>query len=225
MGRIDVSQLQFELQTAQAEFNKWAGDLTESLDTLEQGHRQALQDGGEEIAQMSKEKTELEAESERLNAKLDADRSQFEAATAALKAAREEEGRLPELLQELRIEEETLSKALQRQEEASRQSATKNEGKLTVLRDAVGQYHRHLGMEFRPQDDGRLQVVLTQVDHGQPGRAFSFHVLILEDGKYQVSSYQPELPAAAALEAELNATLDFSKFVRCVRREFRQLCA
>lgn len=50
----------------------------------------------------------------------------------------------------------------------------------------------------RAPDDGRLQVVLTQVDHGQPGRAFSFHVLILEDGKYQGAPLAPPPPAAAA---------------------------
>jgi hypothetical protein len=45
MGRIDVFQLQFELQTTQAEFNKWASDLTDSLEGRKGGHKQALQNG------------------------------------------------------------------------------------------------------------------------------------------------------------------------------------
>jgi hypothetical protein len=45
MGRIDVEQLQCDLQTSEAEFNKWAGDLMDTLESLHSEHSEALREG------------------------------------------------------------------------------------------------------------------------------------------------------------------------------------
>jgi hypothetical protein len=41
-GKIDILQLQCELQTAQADFNKWAGDLMESIEDTQNSHVESL---------------------------------------------------------------------------------------------------------------------------------------------------------------------------------------
>jgi Chromosome segregation protein Spc25 len=74
----------------------------------------------------------------------------------------------------------------------------------------------------------------TQLDAGEPSRAFSFQLNVNEDEVYEVDNCQPSIPASAVMKMmdDLNKTDDLSGFVRemskfvvvgqnqCLRRRF-----
>jgi hypothetical protein len=88
-------------------------------------------------------------------------------------------------------------------------------------------FYRRLGLEFDKIHDDRLRMVFTLLDRTAPDRRFTFNVRISAGDAYEVDGVDPPLPPAevGAMVAALNASNDFSAFVRGMRARFAALVA
>eukprot|EP00908_Phaeocystis_cordata_P000661 Transcript_10724.p6 GENE.Transcript_10724~~Transcript_10724.p6 ORF type:complete len:87 (-),score=54.36 Transcript_10724:514-774(-) len=84
-------------------------------------------------------------------------------------------------------------------------------------------YKKWLGLEFERVEDERLRIVFTHVDPQAPTRAFTFYVYVDASDRYHVVRCEPAIPDVQSLVDALNASNDFSAFVRNMRKKFQQL--
>lgn len=85
------------------------------------------------------------------------------------------------------------------------------------------EFYKRLGLSFEKITEDNLRIVLTQIDHANPGRRFTFTVRMSADERYDVVECDPPVAALQQMLAQLNADNDFSKFVQLMRREFKAL--
>ena len=67
-----------------------------------------------------------------------------------------------------------------------------------------------------------LTVEFTQIDRSEPERAFTFAVHVGADNKYSATRCDPAVEGVGALVEKLNASNDFSAFVRLMRAAFQR---
>ena len=88
----------------------------------------------------------------------------------------------------------------------------------------AAQLYKRLGLGIKKMHGkNELKFVLRLIDPAAPEREFSFAVSIDDDEKYHVRNVKPPVPGLDALVAQVNATNDFSAFVRGLRKKFVQL--
>lgn len=82
-----------------------------------------------------------------------------------------------------------------------------------------------LGLRFvRVEDGSTLKIAFTQIDASEPCREFSVGLQINDDDEYEVTECEPTVESLPRLIKDLNMTNDFAKFVKCVRKSFKDLC-
>mmetsp|Transcript_15347 Transcript_15347/g.29750 ORF Transcript_15347/g.29750 Transcript_15347/m.29750 type:complete len:236 (-) Transcript_15347:499-1206(-) len=84
--------------------------------------------------------------------------------------------------------------------------------------------YKKLGLEFHREDNSRLRLSFTQIDPRDPERVFFFVIFVDKDDCYHVEQVQPGVGSISDLIRKLNATNDFSGFVRSMRAKFQALC-
>ena len=70
-------------------------------------------------------------------------------------------------------------------------------------------------------EENALRIGFTQIDRRSPDRKFWFDVRIAGDDTYSVLRVSPEVAGVAELEKDLNEDQDFSRFVRRMRKKFK----
>ena len=85
-------------------------------------------------------------------------------------------------------------------------------------------FKKRLGLDFQRLGANRLQLNFTNVDQNNHSRVFSFSIHVDETDKYNIISCTPEVEGTEQLLTALNASNDFSAFVRGMRVKFRALC-
>eukprot|EP00942_MAST-04A_sp_MAST-4A-sp1_P014863 g14863.t1 len=85
-------------------------------------------------------------------------------------------------------------------------------------------FKKRLGLNFQRLGANRLQLNFTNVDQNNHSRVFSFSIHVDETDKYNIISCTPEVEGTEQLLTALNASNDFSAFVRGMRVKFRALC-
>ena len=81
--------------------------------------------------------------------------------------------------------------------------------------------YKKLGLDFERVENDQLRLCFTQVDAARPQREFSLQVRVDANDVYHVTRVEPGVAALPALVEELNATNDFSRFVRSMRAAFK----
>jgi len=143
----------------------------------------------------------------------------------------EEKQRNAQLLPEevSRLTEEVSLKAdlVRQREQEQRDRHAKREEKLSSFQSLARLYGEKLGMHFvhTPSDgsaeENALRIGFTQIDRRSPDRKFWFDVRIAGDDTYSVLRVSPEVAGVAELEKDLNEDQDFSRFVRRMRKKFK----
>ncbi|EFN55565.1 hypothetical protein CHLNCDRAFT_52384 [Chlorella variabilis] len=226
-ARIDLQGLQRQLDSFQTKFHAWAQRTVAGAASLCDGHLGRLREFQAAIRGLEQQQAELEQRAADVKQRLAAEEGEVAGLQQELASIREEQGKLPGLVREVQEALEAEADAFQRQEAALSNQEALKERKLGALHQALAMYQRRLGLDFQHSEaDGeQLRVVVTQVDPRDHARAFQFAVQVVGDNSYAVQSCEPPLPRMAELLAELNAGGSFSRFVRCVRREFQAVVA
>ena len=133
---------------------------------------------------------------------------------------------LPEEVQRLR-EEISLKKDLFQQRESEMQHGVDaKQSKLNSLQELADLYGERLGLSFKQAngetEDNALCISFTQIDRRNPEKPFWFNVRIMDDDTYSIQKVVPEVNGMKELEEELNTDNNFSKFVRKMRRKFKE---
>lgn len=92
------------------------------------------------------------------------------------------------------------------------------------LTKAVQMYEKRTGMQIKRLDDAKIQINFRCITRERPDQLHSFTVSVVAE-RYHAESTSHTLLGLDALVEEVNATGDFCKFVRDVRRLFKQLYA
>ena len=86
-------------------------------------------------------------------------------------------------------------------------------------------FKKRLGLDFQRLGANRLQLNFTNIDPNSHSRVFSFSIHVDEADKYNIISCSPAVEGTEQLLSALNASNDFSAFVRGMRVKFRALCS
>ena len=127
-----------------------------------------------------------------------------------------------------------ISSAKEKKGAMSRKIA-KLEENLTAIkgetRDAVTElqrqvrYYERLGLRFvRVENGSSLKIVFTQIDAKNPKREFVAGLQINNEDKYEITACEPKIEKLNRMVEELNASNDFTKFIRGVRGAFKASC-
>ena len=112
----------------------------------------------------------------------------------------------------------------QRATEAQQENEGK-QSKLKSLQALADFYGEKLGLNFQHSNDqetNALRIGFTQIDRRKPDKNFWFDVRIMEDETYAIQQVVPDISGLKELEDQLNADNDFSKFVRNIRKKFKE---
>lgn len=123
---------------------------------------------------------------------------------------------------EVSLKEDLLS---QREEEIGAQS-DKVETKIRNLQKVADLYGDRLGLTFKhatkDEKNNALRIGFTQIDRRNPNKEFWFDVCVTAEEAYAIRNVSPSVQGIQALEDDLNEDSDFSKFVRRMRRKFKE---
>ena len=85
--------------------------------------------------------------------------------------------------------------------------------------------YKKLGLDFERVENDQLRLCFTQIDSRAPAREFSLQVRVDANDVYHVTRVEPSVgEALPRLVEELNASNDFSRFVRSMRAQFKVGC-
>lgn len=84
-------------------------------------------------------------------------------------------------------------------------------------------YRERLGLEFEASTGTEnLKVSMKYIDPDRPESLYSFSVRVGPDGKYSITSCEPDVGEVDALIEDLNRTNSFCNFVRKMRQKFQE---
>jgi hypothetical protein len=136
-----------------------------------------------------------------------------------LKKVQTEQEALPSLLADVRLSlEAELAAAESRAQDMAKKEITANKT-LKGVQTGLNMYREYLGLDFEHNDGEHMNIVFTHLDSGAPERRFSVAIRVQGD-KYEATSSTPPLDSLPELVDELNASNDFSAFVRKTRAQF-----
>ena len=177
----------------------------------------------ENVEELREKQKAISAEEEVVQQQGRHERAQVEALKADLDKLHAHEQVLPPESQ--RLEQQlTQSRALVTRSEAILEQAQRGmEHKLGELDRGISLYKARLGLAFDKVGDDRLRLTFTCIDPTDPERAFCLEVCVTVGDHYVVQSCEPTLTELPGLVHTLNASNDFSAFVRAVRKGFQKL--
>ena len=131
---------------------------------------------------------------------------------------------LPEEIQRLKEEVSLKRDLLAQRESETKQEVHGKQTKLNSLQKLADFYGEKLGLNFQHAngETNALRIGFTQIDRRNPEKNFWFDVRIMEDDTYSIQKVVPEISGLSDLETELNTDNDFSKFVRQMRKKFKE---
>jgi len=98
---------------------------------------------------------------------------------------------------------------------------------MNELTKGLSFYRERLGLEFQRIGENRLRFIFTRIDPSKEEKEFQFSVFVNAKDAYEMEECQPALSATTLqqLMKELNHSNNFSKFVLCLRRKFKETLA
>ena len=130
-----------------------------------------------------------------------------------------------ELPQKIQAKTEQVDQEQENLNERKKEVDAKKEGRMlrkNELSKGVTFYKERLGLSFERMPDNSLSFRLTLIDPENPGRPFTFAVLVNSKNRYEVLRCEPRVDYEALLN-NLNETNNFSSFVQQMRRLFKKM--
>ena len=156
-------------------------------------------------------------EMQRIEAEEKAARAEVERLQAEVKLA-------PAKLEGLRATEKELLAQLSKISSKVQQDTIMKDRTNNDLTRGIVSYKKRLGMDFERVGEEQLMIKFTNIDPQHHERVFSFSLHIDANDVYDVIACEPHVEGIEELLRTLNATNDFSQFVRRMRKKFRALC-
>lgn len=209
--------------SARSELEAWA----ESQKTLILDDKRADQQQSQEHARASDEaqrkREMLQIEHQKLSADTHAKERELNSCQMEIEVLQAEKRRREPVVKHLferTVKEDVKLKQLV--EDSQKQRATQ-EYQLQELKVGLAMYQR-LGLFFEPAEENRIIVKFTQIDPQDSNRVFSFRITIdpITD-KYIIDSCSEVVPSLSQLVTELNESGDLARFIRSMRRQFKQV--
>ena len=213
------------LEQARARLEAFAGGRAQQLEGAVEAHAAFLSEARGRVTALQKEQADLRVEAARVEDELRREKSLVDAVNADICSLREQSRDLPARLHEIREREDTIRREVQQLEAEVEKHVSDNDRTNSDLTQGIIAFKTRLGLDFERIGEDQLKLNLTRIDPSDPERVFAFAVHIDPNDKYHVILCDPPLNNTDELVDELNASNDFSLFVRRMRRSFKALAA
>jgi len=122
---------------------------------------------------------------------------------------------------------EKLKEELQLHKNALEEKERARKTALAEVTHGVTLYKTRLGLEFERIGPNRLRFIFTQVNKNKLEEKYTFSMFVTQDDKYHLEECAPVVDSAlmAPMLEELNGGNDFGKFVREMRKRFKDIAA
>ncbi|CAI5722500.1 unnamed protein product [Hyaloperonospora brassicae] len=165
----------------------------------------------------------LQIEHQRLSTECHTKEKEVTASQVEIEALQAEKSRREPVVKHLlakMVEEDAKLKQLLAESQKQR---TTLKQQLHDLKQGLAMYQK-LGLVFEHSEVNRIVIRFTQIDAQDPSREFSFRITInpITD-RYIVDNCNEEVAALDELVTNLNESGDLARFVRSMRRQFKQL--
>lgn len=218
--RAISSDINRDCAHARSEVDRWAGAMKENICSVEEQHVQVMRECRDAVPPLEAEKLAIERSSATASKELaeqDAECAAVAAEHAALKA---QLAALPVEQSALERLEAEATASLEAERNALAAAEAQEEHESRELTKGVV-FYKKLGLDFHRMGDDRLKLTFTQIDAASPEREFAFAVHVDDSDVYQVEQCEPAVAVMPELLAALNASNDFSAFVRGMRQQFK----
>lgn len=207
-------------------FDRWAHSRLNAVESIRQNHEVEMKKANVEYEELKENKQKMALEVEKLDSSIQEENQEAQVLLDKLNNVKKSSKLLPEEVQRLR-EEISLKKDLFQQRESEMQHGVDaKQSKLNSLQELADLYGERLGLSFKQAngetEDNALCISFTQIDRRNPEKPFWFNVRIMDDDTYSIQKVVPEVNGMKELEEELNTDNNFSKFVRKMRRKFKE---
>eukprot|EP01138_Halocafeteria_seosinensis_P005314 gb/GECG01005433.1/.p1 GENE.gb/GECG01005433.1/~~gb/GECG01005433.1/.p1 ORF type:complete len:252 (+),score=52.92 gb/GECG01005433.1/:1-756(+) len=203
--------------------------VTFEMDHLQQivgQHEEELQNLEQQLDELRNEEESATSRAEELKRKVRHEQDIISRKQNELNSLKAEAAKAPAEASSAKDNAAAMESQLREAEEELQSQRKSSEYALQELTKGVSFYKR-LGLTFDREENERLRIKFTQIDPAAPQKEFSFAVHVSDDDQYEVTACNPsslgENPSVDELVYQLNQTNNFSKFIREMRKKFKQL--
>jgi len=223
---MNLTELHASLNRQKGVFDRWAHSRLNEVENIRQKHQVDMKKASEEFEELKENQHKLLSEVEKLDSTIKEENQEAQDLLEKLTDKQRTTDLLPQEVQrledEVSLKEDLLS---QREEEIGAQS-DKVETKIRNLQKVADLYGDRLGLTFKhatkDEKNNALRIGFTQIDRRNPNKEFWFDVCVTAEEAYAIRNVSPSVQGIQALEDDLNEDSDFSKFVRRMRRKFKE---
>mmetsp|Transcript_18293 Transcript_18293/g.37896 ORF Transcript_18293/g.37896 Transcript_18293/m.37896 type:complete len:237 (-) Transcript_18293:51-761(-) len=234
---MNLAELNASLNRQKGGFDRWAHSRLNAVESVRQKHEVELRKATSEYEDLKASEEKLHAEVEGLDSSINQENKEAEELLEKLSYAKKSAQMLPEEVGRIRDEVSLKEDLLKQRKSETRHGAAAKQDRLGKLQRLAETYGQRLGLHFKHSagdqeespavsdngDSGNaLRIGFTQIDRRNPDKTFWFDVRIREDDTYTIQQVVPQVEGLQELEQELNADNDFSKFVRKMRKKFKE---
>eukprot|EP00232_Nephroselmis_pyriformis_P030068 CAMPEP_0182863318 /NCGR_PEP_ID=MMETSP0034_2-20130328/6579_1 /TAXON_ID=156128 /ORGANISM="Nephroselmis pyriformis, Strain CCMP717" /LENGTH=247 /DNA_ID=CAMNT_0024995513 /DNA_START=87 /DNA_END=826 /DNA_ORIENTATION=+ len=216
---LDV--LQKELASTKAEFDSWAAEKIDAVESMRQNHEGVREKREAEVKVLREKAENMETFTSEVKQKMKEQDAELKIFKGEVEASKKEEEALPDALLMLRDQVEKHSQEVQKEYQGLQEEAAANEQKLDAFTRVVDMYKARLGLRVEQAGAGDLAVVFTLLDPADHDREFKFFVRVSGGGGYSVSQCEPRVEGLEGMVEEVNASGNVSQLVRSMRQAFR----
>jgi chromosome segregation ATPase len=222
-ARAKAEELRVKLERNKAALGAWCDARRATVADADRGASARLDEVRLRIEELRREQARLDSVGFANSVRLDAEAArvrELQGSLGELRAAEEDaENRMGLANAKLGKARETVASA----EKGVASEAAQQEYQVNQLTRGAKLYKK-LGLEFERVGGARLKLSFTKVDPKDPDRVFFIVIFVDQSDQYHVEQVEPSIGSVAGLLQQVNATNDFSLFVRTVRKQFQALC-
>ena len=216
--------LQLEMDRNKRRLDDLCENILSSNDLKINTHIAYLKETEDQMAELKSELQRLESEALRVKDDLSNERVVEKRLEDERENLRRQDREMPVRLAELHGRENKVKNdLLTASSDVSERARITNQVNNDLTYGIIA-FKKRLGLDFQRLGANRLQLNFTNVDPNNHSRVFSFSIHVDETDKYNIISCEPVVEATEQLLTALNASNDFSAFVRGMRVKFRALC-
>mmetsp|Transcript_5066 Transcript_5066/g.12998 ORF Transcript_5066/g.12998 Transcript_5066/m.12998 type:complete len:232 (-) Transcript_5066:190-885(-) len=223
-ARARSQALRQQLDARQVRLREWCDDTRNAARAARDQGLERIVALGARITDLRKEHDELESAGYANEIILKAQQRKVTDLQHDLENLRNSENALETQMSGIRAKKTAALGTVEAAQEAVQVEQDKQAHQRELLTRGARLYKK-LGIDFDNIGGKRMRVTYTKVDPADPARVFYFITMVTDDDAYIVEQVHPGVGSVQDLLDDLNASNDFSLFVRSMRKRFRALCA
>ena len=221
----EMNVLQREMDRSKRQLDTLCENLLDEADGKVSAHKAYLKQTEAQIAELKNSLTRLENEALKVRDDISNERLIEKRLEDERENLRRQDTEMPSRLAELHTRENKIkNELLAASNDVSERARLTNQVNNDLTYGIIA-FKKRLGLDFQRLGANRLQLNFTNIDPNSHSRVFSFSIHVDEADKYNIISCSPAVEGTEQLLSALNASNDFSAFVRGMRVKFRALCS